>query len=98
MRSMNPESRNSGFDAAHRPGMTAALIAREPGKFLDHPFVDRPLERDDQLGKVLHRLPAPVDEFSLVAAAGIRHVDFMVLAGESHREPLLALAAIASLP
>src|SRR6185312_15457779 len=74
------------------------LPAGELSKLLDHPLIDRALERHDQFGKVLHRLPAPLDEFRLVAAAGARDVDFGVLAGEAHREPFLALAAIAALP
>src|SRR6266404_1802014 len=57
------------------------LAAREAGKFLHHALIDRPLERDDQLGKILHRLPAPGDELRLVAAAGTGDVDFGILAG-----------------
>src|SRR5690242_15717162 len=78
--------------------MTELLGACELGKLLDHAFVDRAFERNDQLGEVLHRLPAPVDEFRLMAAAGVGDVDFAVLAGEAHREPLLPLAAIATFP
>src|ERR1700688_5035222 len=81
------------------PGMTGShLAAREPGKFLHHALIDRPLERNDQFGEVLHRLPAPVDEFRLVTAAGAADVDFGVLAGETYRVPFLPLAAIAALP
>src|ERR1700692_2548720 len=81
------------------PGMTGShLAAREPGKFLHHALIDRPLERNDQVGEILHRLPAPADELRLVAAAGARDIDFGVLAGETHRVPFLPLAAIAALP
>src|SRR5882757_7946693 len=73
-------------------------LACEIGKFLHHPFIDRPLERHDQLGEILHRLPAPVDELGLVAAAGARDIDLGILAGEANREPFLALAAITALP
>src|SRR5215475_6366326 len=73
-------------------------MPRERGEFLDHALIDRALERDDQLGKVFHRLPAPVHEFSLVTAAGARDIDLVVLAGEADGEPFLALAAIAALP
>jgi len=79
--------------------MEDSPLAREISEFLYHPLVDRALERHDQLGKILHRLPTPLDEFGLVAApGGARNVDLGVLAGESHREPFLALAAIAPFP
>src|SRR5712675_1212986 len=80
-----------------RPGMTP-LAAHEPGKFLHHALIDRPLERNDQLRQVLHRLPAPTDELSLVAAPRVRDVDLAILAGEAHGEPFLPLPAIAALP
>src|SRR5262245_30328444 len=89
-----PDSRfaNSGMT-------TSSSLASEPGELLHHPLIDRPLERDDQLRKVLHRLPTPVDELRLVAAAaGIGDVDLAVLAGEARREPFLPLAPIAALP
>src|SRR6202048_1067154 len=70
----------------------------EPGEFLHHALVDRALERNDQVGKIPHRLPAPVDELRLVAAAGAGDVDLGVLAGETNRVPFLPLAAIAALP
>src|SRR5437879_375418 len=73
-------------------------LPREPGEFLHHPLIDRPLERDDQLREIFHRLPAPADELGLVAAAGVGDVDLAVLAGEAGREPFLALAAKAALP
>src|SRR5713226_5087850 len=77
----------------------ATLITREVGKFLHHALVNRPSERNDQIGKVLHRLPTPADELRLVAtAAGTRHIDLVVLAGEANRVPFLPLAAIAALP
>src|SRR6185436_6122965 len=64
-----------------------------------HALIHRPFERHDQLGKILHRLPAPVDELGLVAAsAGFRDIDLSVVAGEAHSEPFLALTAIAALP
>src|SRR5450432_3178144 len=80
------------------PGMTSFLATGEPGKFLHHALVDRPLERHDQVGKIFHRLPAPVDELRLVAAAGARHIDFGIRTGETDRVPFLPLAAIAALP
>src|ERR1700722_50680 len=77
---------------------SGALAPREPGKFLHHALIDRPLEGNDQVGEVLHRLPAPADELRLVTAAGARDIDFGVLTGETHRVPFLPLAAIAALP
>src|SRR6516225_10356364 len=75
------------------------LSAGELRKLPHHPLIDRALERNDQLGEVLHRLPAPVDELGLVATpAGACDIDFGVLAGKAHRKPLLPLAAIAALP
>src|SRR6266849_1388679 len=77
----------------------ATLAAREIGKFLHHALINRPFERNDQFGKVLHRLPTPADELRLVAtAAGTRDIDLVVLAGEAYRVPFLPLAAIAALP
>ena len=35
---------------------------------INDPLVDGALERDHEVGKVAHRLPAPFDEFRLVAA------------------------------
>src|SRR5258708_29583413 len=81
-----------------RPGMTGTLVAREAGKFLHHALIDRPLERHDQFREILHRLPAPADEFGLVAAAGARDIDLGIRAGEADRKPFLTLAAIAALP
>src|SRR5260221_2182751 len=78
--------------------MTDTLLAREAGKFLHHALIDRPLERHDQSRKILHRLPAPADEFRLVAAAGAHDVDLGIPAGEADREPFLPLPAIAALP
>ena len=53
------------------------LPLREAREFLHHAFVDLALERHHQVGEVLHRLPAPFDEFRLVGAAGrMLHVDF----------------------
>ena len=73
-------------------------MSRPAGEFLDHAFVDPPLERHDQVRKVLHRLPAPLDEFRLVAAGGVHDVDLALVAGEAQREPLLHLPAILALP
>src|SRR3979490_308707 len=74
------------------------LAARQLRKFLHHALVDRPLERHDQVGKILHRLPAPADELRLVAAAGAGDIDLGVLTGEANRVPFLPLATIAALP
>src|SRR6202035_5050121 len=94
---MNPESRDSG-SALRASRNDGSLAAREPGKFLHHALIDRPLEGNDQVGEILHRLPAPADELRLVAAAGARDIDLGVLAGETHRVPFLPLAAVAALP
>src|SRR5260221_12522730 len=77
----------------------ARLTTREFRKFLHHALVTGRLERTDQLGKFLHRLPPPAHEFRFVAAAaGTRDIDFVVPAGEANRVPFLPLAAIAALP
>ena len=47
------------------------------------------LERDHQVGKIAHRLPAPFDEFGLVSARRMQNVDLALVAGEG--EPLLLL-------
>ncbi len=64
----------------------------------DHALVHGALERDDEVGKVAHRLPAPLDEFGLVAAGRRRDVDLALVAGEAQRVPFLRLAAIFALP
>src|SRR5258706_8641996 len=74
------------------------LAAREPGKFLHHALVDRPLERTDQIGEFLHRLPTPTHDLRLVPPARARDIDLLVPAGETDRVPFLPLAAIAALP
>src|SRR5258706_10760967 len=74
------------------------LAAREPGKFLHHALVDRPLEWNDQIGEILHRLPTPTHELRLVTTARARDIDLLVPAGETDRVPFLPLAAIAALP
>src|SRR4051812_25433144 len=75
------------------------LAARETGKFLHHALINRPFERNDQCGQVLHRLPTPVHELRLVAtAAGTCDIDLVVLAGEANRVPFLPLAGIAAFP
>src|SRR5439155_11735794 len=38
------------------------------------------------------------DELRLVPAAGVRDIDFGILAGEAQRKPFLPLAAVAALP
>jgi hypothetical protein len=38
---------------------------------IDDARIHGALERHDQVGKVLHRLPAPLDEFWLVAAGRV---------------------------
>src|SRR5687767_4593986 len=63
----------------------ATDILSEPCKLLHHALIHRPFERDDQVGKVPDRLPAPGDEFLLVAG-GALDVDLVVLAGEAHRD------------
>src|SRR3981189_384183 len=81
----------------------------EPGKFLHHALIDRALERNDQVGKILHRLPAPADELRLGAAPGAprthfgappgaRELCFGTRRGETNRVPFLPLAAIAAFP
>src|SRR5436309_1686504 len=65
---------------------------------IHHALIHRTLECDDKVRKVAHRLPAPLDEFRLVAAARIENVDFAVVAGKAQRVPLLRLPAEAALP
>src|SRR5262249_44887526 len=45
-----------------------------------------------------HLRPTPLDEFGLMPAAGMRDVDFAVIAGETQRVPLLLLAAVFAAP
>src|SRR5258708_3135478 len=86
------------LSAVENASKQKALATREAGKFLHHALIHRPLERHDQVREVLHRLPAPVHEWGLVAAAGAGDVNLAIIAGEANREPFLALAAIAALP
>src|SRR5512134_1580884 len=59
-------------------------------------LVDRPFERHNEAGQLLEPSPAPGVELGLVAGLGA-DVDLAILAGEAHREPVLALAAVAPL-
>src|SRR5258708_25060464 len=83
------------FGPSRNDGVT--LVAREPGKFLHHALVDRPLERNDQIGQILHRLPTPTDDLRLVTARA-RDIDLVILAGKTNRIPFLPLAAVTALP
>src|SRR5947209_9676339 len=65
---------------------------------IHHAPVHLALERNDQVRKVAHRLPAPFDEFRLVAADWMQDIDLALVAGETQRVPFLRLAAKASLP
>src|ERR1700756_906215 len=78
--------------------MTGPLTTRELGKFLDHALIDRALERHDQVRKIFHRLPTPIDEFGLVPAAEARDIDLGILAGKTNRVPFLPLATVTALP
>ena len=60
---------------------TSSSLPRKSGEFLHHPLVDRPLERDDELGQILHRLPAPLDEFRLVTGGRVRGLTGALLGG-----------------
>src|SRR5580692_1335813 len=78
--------------------LSRLAAARQPGKFLHHALIDRPLERNDQIGKVAHRFPAPANELRLVTAAGAGDVDLGVVAGETDHVPFLPLPPIPALP
>ena len=78
-------------------GMTSLSLSflrqmRERG---DHAFVDVALERNDQVGKLAHRHPAPLGKLRFMSAGRMRHVDLALAAGEAQRVPLLLLAAVA---
>src|ERR1700682_3196235 len=90
----DPDIGTIGFAVDHRE----LIAAREFRKLLHHALIDRALERNDQVGEILHRLPARADEFRLVAAAGAGNIYLGVLAGETNRKPFLPLATIAALP
>src|SRR3954469_3021274 len=93
LNSATPTLRRYGFSPA-----VTALTARQPGKLLHDALIDRTFERHDQLRQIAHRLPAPADELGLMAVRRLNHVDFLVVAGEPHGEPLLPLGTIAALP
>ena len=66
-------------------------------KLSDHALIDLALERNHETRKLVHVLPAPGDEFRLVAArAG--DVDLAFVAGKAQCEPFLRLPAILALP
>src|SRR5262249_34073791 len=83
---------------AERPRGGISSRTRKLPELLHDALIDLALERHDQFGKILHRLPAPAHEFGLVAAGGARDVDLVIPAGEAHRIPFLLLAAITALP
>src|SRR5580700_4144332 len=68
------------------------------GECAHYAFVNRALERHDEVRNVLHRLPAPGREFRLLGAGGMGEVDLALVTGEAHREPFLGLAAVLALP
>src|SRR5262245_58307397 len=88
----------SRYCGAVRAALGQGPSAREGREFRDDPLVGLAFERHDQVGKVFHRLPAPFDEFRLVAAARMRDVDLAVVAGEAQRKPFLRLAAVLAIP
>src|SRR5579862_1213224 len=67
-------------------------------EFADHTFVNRTFERHDKARNVLHRLPAPGRKFRLLRAGRMAEVDLAFVAGKTHCEPFLSLAAILALP
>src|SRR5687767_3223652 len=89
----------AGLRTPQRTFSIVTFLAREADEVVHHPLVDLALERDHQLGKVLHRLPAPRNEFRLVRTpARGEDVDLAVIAGEAQRIPFLRLPAVAPLP
>ncbi len=72
----------------------AGRLLHQMSERLHDILVDLALERDHEAGEIFHRLPAPLDEFGLVAAGGLEDVDLAVIAREGERVPLLRLAAI----
>src|SRR5690349_16524128 len=65
---------------------------------IDNALINRALERNDEVRKVAHRLPAPLDELRLMPAVGLENVDLAVIPGEAQRVPFLRLPAVAALP
>src|SRR3954452_4349743 len=65
---------------------------------IHHAFIDGSLERNDEVRKVRHRLPAPLDKFRLMSAGRLEDVDLAVVAGEAQRVPFLRLSAVLTLP
>src|SRR5262249_17631756 len=79
----------------------ARALTRVPGEFLKllhHLLVDRPLEWHDQVDDVRQLLPTPLHEFRVVAAGGVRDVDFAVFSSEAQRIPFLTLTAVLAAP
>src|SRR5580693_6796893 len=93
------QSRKHPIWSARDDGGGYSSVPRQMRELLHHPLVDPPLEGHDQVGKILHRLPAPFDEFrDVVAAGGMQGIDLAVFAGEAERKPFLGLAAISAAP
>src|SRR4051812_37613855 len=95
-----PASLRGGRSRAWMAGTSPAMtkLFRKLGKLPHHPCVSLPLERHHQRREIVHFLPAPGDEFRLVAAAGIFYIDLTVIAGEAQSVPFLLLPAIFSVP
>src|SRR6516225_9093260 len=52
----------------------------------------------DEVDDVRQLLPTPLHEFRVVAAGGVRNVDFAVFSGEPQRVPFLTLPAVLAAP
>ena len=63
-------------------------------ELLDHLFIDRSFEGDDQLWQAFHRLPVPGVELRLVAAGRRVDLDFALIAIKAEGKPFLCLTAI----
>src|SRR5690349_9433256 len=63
-------------------------------ELLEHAFIDRALERDDEARDLAGLDPSPGGKFGM----GSGDVDVAVRAGEAHREPFLSLASPPAAP
>ena len=95
---VEPKERPATRYRSDRVGLRSLSAPSQVLELGDHPLVDAALERHHEGRQPVQFLPAPFDEFRLMASGRMRDVDFAFVAGKAQREPFLRLAAILAAP
>ena len=89
----HPEPAQHDRDALRRVLRLGGARSAKSRKFLRHAPIDLAPERHDDIGDAIEPFPSPLVEFRRLAVANLQRIDLVVGAGETQREPFLALAA-----